>query len=123
MNRCSAACCIGDGRPYNTALIVLDADFAPQWATQQGLQAGSLEALACDVPVLATDVGIAPLALEGIAGTLCAPFERSRWSTAVAPHLAADDPRIDGRIRAALFDRNRLAARVFRAYQDVVGGS
>ncbi len=23
------ACCIGDGRPYNTALIVLDADFAP----------------------------------------------------------------------------------------------
>ena len=26
------ACCIGDGRPYNTALIVLDSDFAPQWA-------------------------------------------------------------------------------------------
>ena len=29
------ACCIGDRRPYNTALIVLDADFAPQWAAQQ----------------------------------------------------------------------------------------
>ena len=29
------ACCIGDARPYNTALIVLDADFAPQWAAQQ----------------------------------------------------------------------------------------
>ena len=26
------ACVIGDGRPYNTALIVLDADFAPAWA-------------------------------------------------------------------------------------------
>ena len=39
------ACCIGDGRPYNTALIVLDADFAPQWATQQGLTATSLEEL------------------------------------------------------------------------------
>ena len=26
------ACCIGDRRPYNTALIVLDADFAPAWA-------------------------------------------------------------------------------------------
>ena len=26
------ACCIGDARPYNTALIVLDADFAPAWA-------------------------------------------------------------------------------------------
>jgi long-subunit acyl-CoA synthetase (AMP-forming) len=40
------ACCIGDGRPYNTALIVLDADYAPQWAQQQGLGGGSLEELA-----------------------------------------------------------------------------
>ena len=27
---------IGDGEPYNTALIVLDADFAPQWASSRG---------------------------------------------------------------------------------------
>src|SRR5207245_6702097 len=40
------ACCIGDARPYNTALIVLDADFAPQWAKQQGIEASSLEELA-----------------------------------------------------------------------------
>ena len=25
-------------RPYNTALIVLDADFAPMWAAQQGIE-------------------------------------------------------------------------------------
>jgi long-chain acyl-CoA synthetase len=42
------ACAIGDGRPYNTALIVLDADFAPAWAGQQGIQDSSLEALADD---------------------------------------------------------------------------
>ena len=40
------AVCIGDARRYNTALIVLDADFAPQWATQQGLGATGLEELA-----------------------------------------------------------------------------
>ena len=40
------ACCIGDGRPYNTALIVLDADFAPMWAQQTGLGERSLEDLA-----------------------------------------------------------------------------
>jgi long-chain acyl-CoA synthetase len=40
------ACCIGDARPYNTALIVLDADFAPQWATQNGLGERSLADLA-----------------------------------------------------------------------------
>jgi len=42
------ACCIGDARPYNTALIVLDADFAPQWATQRGLEDRTLEQLAAE---------------------------------------------------------------------------
>ena len=40
------ACCIGDRRRYNTALIVLDADFAPAWAAQQGIDDTSLESLA-----------------------------------------------------------------------------
>jgi long-chain acyl-CoA synthetase len=42
------ACCIGDRRPYNTALLVLDADFAPTWAANQGLDDTSLAALAHD---------------------------------------------------------------------------
>src|SRR3954452_2088625 len=40
------AACIGDARPYNTALIVLDSDFAPMWAQKQGIEDSSLEALA-----------------------------------------------------------------------------
>jgi long-chain acyl-CoA synthetase len=47
------ACCIGDGRPYNTALIVLDADFAPAWAAKQGVEDASLESLARDERVIA----------------------------------------------------------------------
>jgi long-subunit acyl-CoA synthetase (AMP-forming) len=39
-------CVIGDAKPYNTALIVLDADLAPAWAAQQGIGDTSLEALA-----------------------------------------------------------------------------
>jgi long-subunit acyl-CoA synthetase (AMP-forming) len=46
------ACCIGDRRPYNTALIVLDADFAPAWAQQQGIEDTRLDALAADPRVL-----------------------------------------------------------------------
>jgi long-subunit acyl-CoA synthetase (AMP-forming) len=46
------AVCIGDRRSYNTALIVLDADFAPQWAKQQGLDASSLEELAGEPKVV-----------------------------------------------------------------------
>jgi long-chain acyl-CoA synthetase len=45
------AVAIGDRRPYNTALIVLDADFAPQWATGQGLEGRSLEELAAEPQV------------------------------------------------------------------------
>src|SRR5215210_3097828 len=41
-------CCIGDARPYNTALIVLDSDFAPGWAAQHGTAGASLETLAAD---------------------------------------------------------------------------
>jgi long-chain acyl-CoA synthetase len=47
------AVCIGDGRRYNTALIVLDADFAPQWAGQQGIEDTSLEKLADAEPMIA----------------------------------------------------------------------
>jgi long-subunit acyl-CoA synthetase (AMP-forming) len=39
---------IGDGRRYNTALIVLDSDFAPAWAAKQGRQGATLEDLADD---------------------------------------------------------------------------
>jgi long-subunit acyl-CoA synthetase (AMP-forming) len=46
------AACIGDRRPYNTALIILDADFAPQWASQRGIEGSSLEELATDPRVL-----------------------------------------------------------------------
>lgn len=46
------AAVIGDRRPYVTALIVLDADFAPAWAAQRGIE-GDLAALADDEEVRA----------------------------------------------------------------------
>ena len=42
------AIAIGDQRPYNVALIVLDPDFAPVWAKQNGLEGKSAEELAAD---------------------------------------------------------------------------
>ena len=45
------AAAIGDRRPFNTALIVLDAEYAPQWASKQGIEDTSLEALAADEKV------------------------------------------------------------------------
>jgi long-subunit acyl-CoA synthetase (AMP-forming) len=46
------AVCIGDARPYNTALIVLDPDYAPAWAAARGRD-GAADRLAHDPAVIA----------------------------------------------------------------------
>jgi long-subunit acyl-CoA synthetase (AMP-forming) len=45
-------CAVGDDRPYNVALIVLDPDAAPVFAKQEGIEDTSLEALAGEPAVL-----------------------------------------------------------------------
>jgi teichuronic acid biosynthesis glycosyltransferase TuaC len=76
-----------------------------------------LEALACDVPVLATPVGIAPEALQGIAGAYCGPFDERAWRDALKPHLTDPDPRIDGRKKAEAYSTDRMAANVLAAWR------
>ncbi len=80
-----------------------------------------LEALACDVPVLATPVGVAAQAIGDTEGALCAPFEATRWRQALAPHLADADPRIAGRARAEAFSAREMASRVLAAWRRLLG--
>ncbi len=76
-----------------------------------------LEALACDVPVLATPVGIAPEVLAGLPGTLCDAFDPASWRAALAAPLSEADPRVDGRPRAEPYSSDRMAARVLAAWR------
>jgi glycosyltransferase involved in cell wall biosynthesis len=80
-----------------------------------------VEALACEVPVLSTPVGIAPFALAGIDGALCEEFDAEAWAAAARPHLADPDPRVDGRRRAESLSAARMADRTIVAYRDVLG--
>ena len=47
------ACAIGDGRPFISALLVLDSEIAPVWAKAQGIDFDSMADLARDPQVLA----------------------------------------------------------------------
>jgi teichuronic acid biosynthesis glycosyltransferase TuaC len=85
----------------------------------EGFGLSVIEALACGVPPFGTPVGIHPVALDGIAGAFCAPWDRDAWRAALRPVLEADDPRVDGRARAELFSADRMAARVVAAWRDV----
>jgi glycosyltransferase involved in cell wall biosynthesis len=86
----------------------------------EGFGLACVEALACNVPILSTPVGIAPFALAGIAGALCAEFDVDAWGAAARPHLTHPDPRIDGTARAASLSARRMAERTLAAYGDLL---
>lgn len=111
----------------------IDPDQMPLWVNAanavlvtsdyEGFGLTCVEALACNVPVLSTPVGIAPFALAGIAGTTCAPFDLASWSDAVRPHLEASDPRVEGNRRAESLSAARMAERTIVAYRGVLDRS
>jgi teichuronic acid biosynthesis glycosyltransferase TuaC len=84
---------------------------------REGFGLAALEALACDVPVLATPVGVHAQALAGVAGALCAPFELATWAAALEPHVRAADPRVTGRAHARSFSAQVMAERVADAWR------
>jgi glycosyltransferase involved in cell wall biosynthesis len=89
----------------------------------EGFGLAAVEALACDVPVLSTPVGVAPYALGGVGGALCAPYELEPWRAVAEPLLDSADPRVEGSARAATLSAARMAARTLEAYHAVLAGA
>jgi teichuronic acid biosynthesis glycosyltransferase TuaC len=103
---------LGSVEPAQVPLWVNAANAVLAPSEREGFGLAVLEALACDVPVLSTPVGVAPEALSGIPGTYCGPFDAAAWRQALAPHLADADPRVRGRRRAEQFSTDLMAARM-----------
>jgi glycosyltransferase involved in cell wall biosynthesis len=111
---------LGGVDPARVPLYVNAANAVLVPSEREGFGLAVLEALACDVPVLATPVGVHAQALEGLAGALCAPFEPARWRATLEPLLAEEDPRVVGRSRAERFSATRMAERVATAWRSLV---
>lgn len=111
----------------------IDPDRMPLWmnaanavlvtSDHEGFGLVAVEALACDVPILSTPVGMAPFALSGIEGVHCGPFDVDEWAAFVEPLIAASDPRVDGAARAASLSAARMAERTIVAYRDVLASA
>ncbi|HEY4429022.1 MAG TPA: glycosyltransferase [Solirubrobacteraceae bacterium] len=106
--------------PERVAMWVNAANAVLVPSEREGFGLAVLEALACDVPVLATPVGVHPEALRNVAGTLCAPFDPGIWRTALEPFLRAPDPRVEGRASAMPFSSTATAERVVAAWRAVL---
>ncbi|HXB14487.1 MAG TPA: glycosyltransferase [Solirubrobacteraceae bacterium] len=107
---------LGSVEPAQVPLWVNAANAVLVPSAREGFGLAVLEALACDVPVLATPVGIHPQALAGVDGALCAPFELGVWLKALEPSLAGER-RVAGREAAERFSARTMAERVLAAWE------
>jgi glycosyltransferase involved in cell wall biosynthesis len=112
---------LGDVDPAEVPAYVNAANAVIVTSERESFGLATLEALACDVPVLSTPVGVAPQALKGVAGTLCATFDADAWRAALAPHLAVPDPRLaDGRAHAEPYSSDTCAQAVLAAWDELL---
>ncbi|MFL5870733.1 MAG: glycosyltransferase [Solirubrobacterales bacterium] len=86
----------------------------------EGFGLVAIEALACDVTVLSTPVGVAPTLLAGVDGCLVERFDARRWAEVARRALEVPDGRIEGRRRAEWFSAELLAGRVLTVYRQVL---
>lgn len=113
---------LGGVRPsqVGTWYSAVDAVLIP--SDYEGFGLAVLEALSCDVPVIATPTGIAPEATAGIAGTHCEPFDLGRWRELLAGILADPEPSVRGAARADNYSTDTMAARVVQIYDAIARG-
>lgn len=83
----------------------------------EGFGLAAVEALACDVPVLATPTGAHPQTVGAVAGCLCAPWDLPHWLAALQAIRASADPRVPGRAIAERHGTDVYAERVVDAWR------
>lgn len=112
---------LGGVAPEQVPLYVNAADAVLVTSDYEGFGRAALEALACDVPVLATPTGVAPEVLPAVTGCHCAAFDLGEWRAALRTLLEDPDPRVRGRHAAERYGARACAQQVAVAYRELLG--
>ncbi len=86
----------------------------------EGFGLAAVEALACDVPVLATPTGAHAETVGVVDGCLCAPWDLDAWRAALSPHLQSADPRVPGGAIAERHGTAVYAGRLVDAWRTIL---
>ena len=112
------------GRPREEVPLWINAaDAVVVTSEREGYGLACVEALACNVAVLSTPVGIARELLPGLDGALCARFDLDAWTAHLQRLLADADPRVAGRPRAETQGLPFVARRLIALYRRLLGGA
>ncbi len=110
------------GRPRAEMPLWLNAaDAVVVTSEREGYGLACVEALACDVPVLSTPVGIALRLLPAVEGCLCARFDVACWGTHLEALLGGDG-RVAGRATAETQSLAGSARRLLELYRALQTG-
>lgn len=112
---------LGGVDPGRVPLLINAADAVVVPSEYEGFGLATMEALACDVPVIATPTGIAPQVLPRVPGCHCMEYDTAAWRTAVESVFADPDPRVQGRDVAEEYSCDAMAARLVDLYRGVLG--
>jgi glycosyltransferase involved in cell wall biosynthesis len=113
---------LGAVPPAQVPLWINAADAALITSDNEGFGLAAVEALACEVPVLSTPVGIVPFLLSGLPGCHVGAYDAAEWER-LAGELLDRPRRLDGgRARAEPLGSVPMAERAAAAYRDVTTG-
>ena len=113
---------LGRVHPFEVPLYVNAANAVLVPSAHEGFGLAVLEALACDVPVLATPVGVHPAALDERRRAPCArrSIARRGGPSLEPPRRRPPIRASQGRDRAALWSARQMARRVLDAWGEVL---
>lgn len=111
---------LGGVDPARVPTFVNAADAVIVPSEYEGFGLAAVEALACNVPVLATPTGIASSLLDRVSGSYCREFELTAWKSIVQGILDDPDPRVSGREIATAYSTDAMAARAVSVYRDLL---